>query len=99
MKERPMLFSAPMVRALLAGTKTQTRRVMSPQPQPWGEYGGLQLPDYCSSTETGFRTGAPIFKPRFGKPGDRLWVRETWAKTQPRGLPWPWVRESWGGQP
>lgn len=62
MKERPILFSAPMVRALLAGTKTQTRRVL----KPGGRY-DLALvapPD-----------GGPSRCP-YGVPGDRLWVRE-----------------------
>lgn len=78
MSDRPILFSAPMVRAILAGTKTQTRRAMNPQPTPWAD--GWQLPDYCASPESAFRDGAPIFKSKFGKPGDRLWVREAWAK-------------------
>jgi hypothetical protein len=79
MKERPILFSAPMVRALLAGTKTQTRRPIKPQP--------IRIED---STILAWRGG--LFQPerlpknsnmlnhcRYGVPGDRLWVRETWA--------------------
>lgn len=84
MKERPILFSAPMVRALLDGSKTQTRRPMNPQPQAFGLGSGLQLPGYCSSTEDGFLRGAPIFKSRFGQPGDRLWVRETFCPIYPQ---------------
>jgi hypothetical protein len=57
MKVRPILFSAPMVRAILEGRKTQTRRVVNPQPA--GEWA------------TPGRTACP-----YGKPGDRLWVRE-----------------------
>lgn len=73
MTERPILFSAPMVRALLDGTKTQTRRVVKPQPTKLGDrtmFGGAMVLD-----ETTLRT---VFCP-FGAPGDRLWVRETWA--------------------
>lgn len=67
MKERPILFSAPMVRALLAGTKTQTRRVVKGV-QPWGSRNGR--PEWAI---VGTEPRCP-----YGQPGDRLWVRETW---------------------
>ena len=63
-KERPILFSGPMVRAILEGRKTQTRRVIR---NP-GRLDGLMLageePDWCP----------------YGGKGDRLWVRETWQE-------------------
>lgn len=61
MADRPIIFSAPMVRALLAGRKAQTRRICK---EPWG------LQEWVAGE------WRPI--PRFA-PGDRLWVRETWA--------------------
>ena len=72
MKERPILFSAPMVRAILAGTKTQTRRVVKPQPTHFNPAGVPRRvnPDGGAS--------AVIACP-YGQPGDRLWVREAWA--------------------
>lgn len=71
MKERPILFSAPMVRALLDGSKTQTRRIVKPQPDrvpPMGYRVGDAL----------MRLGGePMYCP-YGQPGERLWVREAW---------------------
>jgi hypothetical protein len=63
MKERPILFSGPMVQAILSGAKTQTRRVMKPQP---------------GSEAVRFLNHIKGWKCPYGKPGDRLWVRETW---------------------
>lgn len=70
-KERPILFSAPMVRALLNGTKTQTRRVVKPQP----EIAQLLTHSGWSAWHDG--SGRPLRNP-YGQPGDRLWVREAW---------------------
>lgn len=62
--DRPILFSGAMVRALLAGTKTQTRRVVKPD--------GKYRLDLVAPAD-----GGPSRCP-YGAPGDRLWVRETW---------------------
>lgn len=103
MKARPILFSGPMIRALLDGRKTQTRRVVKPlsmrhpivnlaehgdsgrgysgrfnDPESWGfpyaEDGAdmalADWPELC----------------RYGRPGDLLWVRETWMDLLGTGI-------------
>jgi hypothetical protein len=77
MRERPILFSGPMVRALLNGTKTQTRRVVK-FTGPWevsdlGATGG-EWPMREDSDGDWYDAHCP-----YGIPGDRLWVRETWG--------------------
>lgn len=78
MKERPILFSSAMVRAILDGRKTQTRRVMRPQP-PAGWFG--ESPDETREDNEPFGITPRWLVERcpHGKPGDRLWVRETWG--------------------
>lgn len=73
MNSRPILFSGPMVCAILDGTKTQTRRVVKPQPSMVGDM--LRWRGFAVTS--GDRPG--IYCP-YGQPGDRLWVRETWAR-------------------
>lgn len=90
MKERPILFSGPMVRAILEGRKTQTRRVVKPQPPVWLEKdlwygrGTNVLPGHKSffATTPSGRTANVDYQPKcpYGQPGDRLWVREAWSK-------------------
>jgi hypothetical protein len=73
MKERPILFSAPMVRAILDGAKTQTRRIVKPQPE--FRHGCFFNP----GDSTGYGPGLFISNCRYGQPRDRLWVRETFV--------------------
>ena len=87
-KERPMLFSAAMVRALLDGSKTQTRRVAKFKPRTPGcnlSFSAMRVGHYMTGhPRAGFvlHSGAgdstfPLICPH-GQPGDRIWVRETW---------------------
>lgn len=69
MKERPILFKAPMVRAILDGRKSQTRRVVNPQPVMYEPHQDQGLSDCILDS----------LKCPFGEIGDRLWVREGWA--------------------
>ncbi|WP_341959261.1 hypothetical protein [Pseudomonas sp. RC10] len=72
MKERPILFSAPMVRAIVDGSKTVTRREVKKR---------AALDCLAAGFEPAFLTlsGNADLCP-YGQPGDRLWVRETWAE-------------------
>lgn len=76
MSDHPLLLTAWGVRAVLAGTKTETRRAIRPQPLeysgiwPWSWRGG----DYTTDVLKDILT---LHCP-YGQPGDRLWVRETW---------------------
>jgi hypothetical protein len=89
-RERPILFNAAMVRAILSGTKTQTRRPMKPQPP--GDEAPLAVEWFTPSVirangemepadEDVFGAYAEEWSRvcPFGAPGDRLWVRETWT--------------------
>lgn len=74
MKERPILFSAPMVRALLDGSKTQTRRTVKPAPmmikdQRTTPFDGEAVELMSLLEQSGKRCP-------YGQPGDRLWARE-----------------------
>jgi hypothetical protein len=96
MKERPILFSGEMVRAILDGRKTQTRRVVNQKHLP-----------FLTNILDGFLDGKWNQRPLpYGKPGDGLWVRETWKpgawrddgriaidyKASPELTKTPWVR-------
>lgn len=79
MTDRPILFSGPMVRAILEGKKTQTRRLIRNDVGDgevdffwWSKYAAVGL-------SAGEAEGETLAHCPYGQPGDRLWVRETWA--------------------
>lgn len=78
MKELPILFSGAMVRALLAGEKTQTRRILKGANHV--SAGGVPLKFKGSHIEE-------VCCP-YGWIGDRLWVRETFARVDGQSQPW-----------
>lgn len=86
MTERGMIFNSEMVRAILAGRKTQTRRIMKVQPES-NQLGLLLITDstkhsdigkyhWAESNATGNHVRSKLFLCPFGAVGDRIWVRE-----------------------
>lgn len=111
-RERPILFSAPMVRAIIDGRKTMTRRIVLSH----GHRGQPLIGDHADQIKYWRRgeqdprrwvacdglTIGHIYCP-YGEPGDRLWVRETWAvgacadSLSPRELhPGTWLHDNGG---
>jgi hypothetical protein len=96
MAERPILFSDEMIRAILDGRKTQTRRVMRPQPaynNDWWEYNGQSflndsdLYEYLFHEVYGTK-GSPYGSVYNDDTSDSLWVRETWQAQNHNGQWW-----------
>lgn len=104
MRERPIIFNAEMVRAVLDGRKTQTRRIIQ-SPAKNMQASGQKVIDYREPGDKWY--GEHVFSMRnhsgtwcdytkeqflakcpFGAVGDRLWVRETWMPDAPRDGTW-----------
>ncbi len=88
MRERPILFSGPMVRAILEGRKFQTRRAVKPRGggrlgvRPDATARELRAGEWCFGVDCprGWSSLGSGFACPYGKPGDTLWVREAWLE-------------------
>ena len=78
MKETPLLFKAEMVKALLAGMKTQTRRIIKPQPTGWKQCQNFFEPYYWAWCVKNDQDWSQERKCPYGWIGDHIWVKETW---------------------
>ncbi len=91
-KERPILFSGPMVRAILDGRKTVTRRPVKPQylTQEWSVRPAAEPRHERHSHDWWLPSGtapyAALPNCPYGRPGDRLWVRETFMDLRGTGV-------------
>jgi hypothetical protein len=100
-KERPIIFSAPMVRALLCHSKSQTRRIVKPQSldliqsvagmADWRQARKEDIGQDWVDAEFHVwnarhpDNGRVAIRCAYGQPGDRLWVKETWRDPQAPG--------------
>jgi hypothetical protein len=84
MKERPILFGGPMVRAILDGRKTVTRRLVKPRPTLALNTRANTSGAFIDRRKVNAHSIADVLvRCPHGKPGDRLWVRETFATDVP----------------
>ena len=100
MTERPILFSAEMVRAILEGSKTQTRRVIKPVPT----FNGGGACHDADALQQDYVEPHWVFPEicKYGAPGDLLWVRETWGQYPIELNPEPcdaWYKATSNGPP
>lgn len=78
MIERPIIFNPEMVRAIIEGRKTQTRRMLKKQPVNV-DINPLHMPNEWGAWNGEYPSHGKVITCPYGKPGDRLWVRETWC--------------------
>ena len=79
MNEHPILFSTPMVKSILEGRKTQTRRVIKPQREKF-RIGFQPNTWFYGAGDDGVIDVDGVIGCPYGQPGDHLWIRETWQR-------------------